>query len=110
MSRKKVLFVDYDDDSSMHIILLLFAPAMLRWFVEDDIVKEVLKNPGKCLIEEEDVEARPEMLPDAVLDENVDVHLIRKFFSYDGWLAVTTVFEQKQRNRLLMCVGFAFMI
>ena len=83
---------------------------MLRWFVEDDIVKEVLKNPGKCLIEEEDVEARPEMLPDAVLDENVDVHLIRKFFSYDGWLAVTTVFEQKQRNRLLMCVGFAFMI
>ena len=39
----------------------------------------------------------------SILDENVDVHLIRKFFSYDGWLAVTIVFEQKQRNATYVC-------
>ena len=52
--------------------------AMLKWFVEEQVAKEALKNPGKYLIEGEDVETLPEMIiPDAVLDENVDVHLIR---------------------------------
>ena len=40
---------------------------------------------GNCLsVEEEHVESRPEKLLDAVLDENVDVHLIRRFFTHDA--------------------------
>ena len=45
-----------------------------------------IKSLGKYLIEEEDVETKPERVPTAVLDENVDVHLIRKFFPMmPGW-------------------------
>ena len=71
---------------------------MLRWFVEDSIVETAIKSLGKYLIDEEDVETRPERVPCAVLDENVDVHLIRKFFTNDAWLVVVIVVEQKQRN------------
>ena len=45
---------------------------MLGWFVDDKFVKSALN--GK-LIEEESVECHPEVVPNAVLDENVDVFL-----------------------------------
>ena len=54
---------------------------MLRWFVDPKIVEAVLRKPKGVLIEEEQVEVRPENLPDAILDENVDIHLIRRHFS-----------------------------
>jgi len=75
---------------------------MLRWFVEDNIVEATIKSLGKYLIEEEDVETRPERASNAVLDENVDVHLIRKFFSNDAWLVVANVVK-KQRNPNFIC-------
>ena len=59
---------------------------MLRWFVEENIMEKAIKGLGKYLIEEEDVETKPERVPTAVLDENVDVHLIRKFLlMIPGW-------------------------
>ena len=48
--------------------------AMLKWFVNDDVAIHVQRN--KVLIEEEQVEVQPEFLPDALMDENVDVSLI----------------------------------
>lgn len=63
---------------------------MLRWFVDMD-----MQGPKK-LIEEEDVEVRPDCIPNAVLDDNVDIHLIRKYFSNDAWLQVVDVVKQKQ--------------
>ena len=72
---------------------------MLKWFVDEKIAETSIKNPNQ-LIEEEDVEVHPEKLPDAILDENVDVHLIRKFFSQDAWLLVTEVVKQKQDKPL----------
>ena len=59
---------------------------MLRWFVDEDIMEGVLKNNN--LISEENVEVRPESFPDAILDENVDIHLVRRYFSSDAWLVV----------------------
>jgi hypothetical protein len=44
---------------------------MLRWFVDPKIVEAVLRKPKGVLIEEDQVEVRPENLPDAILDENV---------------------------------------
>ena len=76
---------------------------MLRWFVEENIMEMAIKSLGKYLIEEEDVETKPERVPTAVLDENVDVHLIRKFFSNDAWLVVVNVVEQKQKNPSFIC-------
>ena len=59
---------------------------MLRWFVEENIMEKAIKSLGKYFIEEEDVETKPERVPTAVLDEHVDVHLIRKFFPMmPGW-------------------------
>ena len=57
------------------------------------------------LIEEEHVECRPEMITNAVVDENVDVHLIRKYFTYDGyaWLLVEQVLEHKQKKMTWIC-------
>ena len=45
---------------------------MLRWVVDDEFVKSALNGE---LIEEESVECRPEVVPNAVLHENVDVFL-----------------------------------
>ena len=51
---------------------------MLEWFVDKVIVASAVED--RRLIEEDQVEVRPEKISDGVLDENVDVHLIRKFF------------------------------
>lgn len=49
---------------------------MLLWFVSESDTSSALVGD---LIEEEEVECRPERISNAVLDENVDVNLIRKF-------------------------------
>ena len=54
-------------------------------FVED-VAKRV--TTSKSLIEEKEVEVRPEYVPTAALDENVDVYIVRKFFTSDAWLTV----------------------
>ncbi len=53
---------------------------MLQWFVSEDVA-ETARKSRKYVIEEEDVEVLPDLLPDAAIDENVDIHLIRKFFT-----------------------------
>ena len=67
------------------------------------VAEATYKSLGKKLIEEEDVETRPERVPNAVIDENVDIHLIRKHFSNEAWLVVTNVVHQKQRNPVYIC-------
>lgn len=67
------------------------------------IGKAAIKNPEIFLIEEQSVETRPEKLPDAVLDENVDIHLIRNFFTQAAWLLVTDVVRQKQERQNFIC-------
>ena len=62
-----------------------------------------IKSPGKYPIEEEGMETKPEMVPVAVLDENVDVYLVWKIFSHDAWLVVTSVLKQKQQNPSFIC-------
>ena len=54
---------------------------------------------NKVLIEEEQVEVRSELLSDAILDENVNINLIRRFFSNDAWLLVEEVVALKHRTR-----------
>ena len=76
--------------------------AMLSWLVDEVIVEATIKSLGKRLIEE-DVETRPERVPNVILDENVDIYVIRKYFSNDVWLVVTEVVHQKQRNFVYVC-------
>ena len=83
-------------------ILCVYVPLMflycfaviLKWFVNGEVALLAMKDP-KHLIQEESVEVRPEKLPDSVVDENVDVHLVRKYFISDAWLLVKDVIAQK---------------
>ena len=73
---------------------------MLKWFVDYKVAEAALKNP-KRLIKE--VEVWSELLPDAAVDENVDVHVIRKYFTADAWLVVVDVMTQKRSNPVYIC-------
>ena len=71
--------------------------------MDKEFVSEVLKNG--TLIREEDVECMPERIPDSVVDENVDVFMVRKHFCQDAWLVVEGVLKQKIKNGLgLQCL------
>ena len=52
---------------------------ILGWFVDKPVAEKVLKKHR--LIEKEEVECRPEKIPNTVVDENVDIYLVRKYFS-----------------------------
>ena len=62
---------------------------MLQWFVEKKIALAVLD--GKQTIEQNELLISPEKKTDAILDKNIDIHVIQKFFSRDAW---QTVMEQ----------------
>ena len=48
---------------------------MLAWFVDDNIAAAALQN-SKTLINESDIELQQENISNAVLDDNVDLHII----------------------------------
>ena len=72
---------------------------MLGWLVDREVVTAVLKDP-KQLIQEISVEVQLDNLPDAVLDENVDIQLIHRYFSNDAWLLGQDVIS---RNPVYTC-------
>ena len=49
------------------------------------------------LIQEDSVECRPEKVSASILDENVDIHLVRKYFSQDAWLVLQDVLKHKKK-------------
>ena len=69
---------------------------ILSWFVDKAVVTEVL-NKG-TLIDEESVECVPEKIPDSIVDENVDVHLVCKHFTSDAWSLVEEVIKVKKEK------------
>ena len=74
---------------------------ILGWFVHKPVAEKVLKKHS--LIEEEEVECRPEKIPNTIVDENVDVYLVRKYFSSDAWLVVEDVIKRKSKAIVWVC-------
>ena len=72
---------------------------MLGWLVDREVVTAVFNDP-KQLIQATSVEVQPDNLPDAVLDENVDIQLIHRFFSNNAWLLGRDVIS---RNPVYTC-------
>ena len=68
---------------------------MLSWFVEKEVIQAAIKGTSG-LIEEESIECRPEKVSNAVLDENVDIHLIRSYFSREAWMMIQDVLRCKR--------------
>ena len=44
-----------------------------------------------------------ERVSDAILDENVDIHLVRNHFSQDAWMSVEDVIQRKSDNMVWIC-------
>lgn len=55
------------------------------------------------LIEEEEVECTPEKIPNAIVDENVDVFLMQKYFTSDAWLVVEDVVKRNSKTLVWIC-------
>ena len=55
------------------------------------------------LLDEDKVESRPEKVTNALLDDNVDVHAVRRFFTHDAWLVVKDVMKRKKEYAIWTC-------
>lgn len=83
----------------MHIHYIL---VLLGWFVSKEDVNLAVMEPG-YLIDEDSVEVMPENVVDGVMDENVDISLIEKYFTPDAWMLIEDVVTQKRRKRHFTC-------
>ncbi len=79
-----------------------FIPVILSWFVNDDVLKRAI-GKHRYLIEERDVETMPENVSNAVLDQNVDIFLVRQYFTQDAWLLVEELLKIKSENVVWQC-------
>ena len=55
------------------------------------------------LIEEDMVECRPEKVTNAIIDDNVDIHLVRRYFSNDAWMVLQDLVERKKEQDTWSC-------
>ena len=68
---------------------------ILGWLrIEEQLVQSARRNERK--LQEEDVELRPELVLNAIIDEKVDLNLVRYLFSTDAWAAVLQVVQMKK--------------
>ena len=66
----------------------------MSWFVDSQEIESAFKTGG--LIEEHQIECCPEEVSNAVLDENVDIHLVRRYLTKDAWKLIEDVVERKK--------------
>lgn len=76
---------------------------MLGWFVDLHIVTRVMTSDS--LIEETEVEVRPEKVPMKCIDENVCINNIRKYFTFDAWSVVNDVMMWLQSKGTWLCTN-----
>ena len=69
--------------------------------MDDAVIEKAIQSD--CLIEEEEVECRPERVQNSILDDNVEVCLVRKHFTTDAWKVVEGVLELKKANPTWTC-------
>ena len=74
---------------------------MLSWFLDHQVKEAVLAR--KRLVEEEDVEIRPERIPSSCLEEDVCIQSVQKYFSKDAWSALTNVLDVLRSNLVWYC-------
>ncbi|KAG0423975.1 hypothetical protein HPB47_000272 [Ixodes persulcatus] len=59
---------------------------ILRCLIPQGPQKEV--QQGKILLDEDQVETIPSRIPETILDQDVDLSSVQKYFTEDGWVAV----------------------
>ena len=74
---------------------------MLKWFVSDLDASKTLSNG--VLLDEALVQKMHENIPNACIDENVNLFRIRKYFTDDGWAELCQVVEKKKCDPKYHC-------
>ena len=74
---------------------------MLNWFVDRNVMARVVNSDD--LVEEEEVEVRPEKIPRKCLDENICINQIRKYCTFDEWKLIEQVIETMQKKGSWTC-------
>ena len=87
-----------------HIPIHCIIIVLLGWLVSKEVVYLAVMKPGH-LIDEGDIQVKPENIVDGVMDENVDITLIRKYFTPDAWMLIENVITQKRRSQQFTCSG-----
>ena len=85
-----LIIPDYD----YHIV-------MLGWLVDHSVLNAAMKSD--TLIDEDEVECRPEKIPCSILDENVHISLVRCYFTNEAWLVVQDVIAKKKEADVWIC-------
>ena len=74
--------------------------ALLLFLLDPNDVDHALKGN---IIDEEQVETRPEKVNPALADENVNFIRLRRYFSHDAWLLVEDVIKQLKLTNTWIC-------
>ena len=78
----------------IHIRYIL---VLLGWFVGKEEVNLAVMEPSN-FIDEESIKVIPKNVVVAVMDENIDIFLIRKYFTPNAWMLIEDVITQKRRE------------
>ena len=95
------MYVNMHLSKAVGFYINYFITVMLSWFVDAEKVRTVTHN--NVLIEEEDVEVRPECIPTKCLDENVCMGKVRKYFTTGAWELVENVMERMRTKVVWLC-------
>ena len=71
---------------------------MLSWFVDQHTIEKVLHDNNPPLIEENEMETRPERVPMKCLNENVSLIGMKQYFSLDAWKVIENVVKRLNEN------------
>lgn len=74
---------------------------MLKWFVDEEVAEDALKQ-GR-LINEEEVEVDPNNISSSCLEKFINLNVIQQFFTSDGWLSVENVLKIKSSRLTWKC-------
>ena len=81
--------------------LIMLLLGMLKWFVSGPDANKAMED--EVLLHDTSVEKRHEKIPNACIDENVNLFWIRKYFTVDGWVQVLQVVKMKKANLSYYC-------
>ena len=71
---------------------------MLSWFVDQHTIEKVLDENNPLLIQENEMEIRPERVPMKCLNENVSLIGIKQCFSFNAWKVIENVVKLLNEN------------
>ncbi|XP_043269802.1 uncharacterized protein [Venturia canescens] len=77
------------------------ALVILKWVVDDKIAYSAVYH-GKH-IQEESVESNPDAVCDSIIDDDINILSMKKYFSGDAWRVVEQILECKRKNDVFLC-------